>query len=143
MGSIKGVRELKQYEQHIQEAAQKYGVDPNLIRGVIAQESKGDPNAGSHKGAKGLMQLMPATAKSLGVSDRMDPRQNIMGGTKYLAQMLKQNGGNVERALWAYNAGPGNLAKGIKPAETRHYIPAVLNYTNQYRNQQSMMASNT
>jgi soluble lytic murein transglycosylase-like protein len=121
------------YDSHIEAASEKFQVDPNLIRGVIAQESQGNPQAGSHKGAKGLMQLMPATARSLGVKNRVDPRQNIMGGTRYLSQQLEQNDGDVERALWAYNAGPGNLAKGVKPAETRNYIQAVQEYARQFR----------
>lgn len=121
------------YDSHIVAASEKFQVDPNLIRGVIAQESQGHPKAGSHKGAKGLMQLMPATARSLGVKNRVDPKQNIMGGTRYLSQQLEQNGGDVERALWAYNAGPGNLARGVKPAETRNYIEAVQEYARQFR----------
>lgn len=120
------------YDRHIEAAAEKFEVDPNLIRGVIAQESQGFPNAGSPKGAKGLMQLMPVTARELGVRNRGDARQNVMGGTRYLAQLLRENDGDVERALWAYNAGPGNLAKGVKPAETRHYIPAVQEYARQF-----------
>ncbi|MBT9587964.1 transglycosylase SLT domain-containing protein [bacterium] len=121
------------YDPHIEAASEKFQVDPNLIRGVIAQESQGHPKAGSHKGAKGLMQLMPATARSLGVKNRVDPKQNIMGGTRYLSEQLEQNDGDVERALWAYNAGPGNLAKGVKPAETRNYIQAVQEYARQFR----------
>lgn len=120
------------YNQHIEDAAERYQVDANLIRGVIAQESQGFPNAGSPKGARGLMQLMPDTARQLGVHNRSNPRQNVMGGTRYLAELLQENDGNVEKALWAYNAGPGNLAKGIKPAETRHYIPAVQEYARQF-----------
>ncbi|MFN8611890.1 MAG: lytic transglycosylase domain-containing protein [Vulcanimicrobiota bacterium] len=120
------------YNRHIEDAAEKYQVDANLIRGVIAQESQGFPNAGSPKGARGLMQLMPATARTLGVRNRSDARQSVMGGTRYLSQLLRDYGGNVEKALWAYNAGPRNLAKGIKPAETRQYIPAVQEYARQF-----------
>lgn len=120
------------YNQHIEAAAERYQVDANLIRGVIAQESQGFPNAGSPKGARGLMQLMPDTARQLGVHNRSNPRQSVMGGTRYLAELLQEYGGDVEKALWAYNAGPGNLAKGIKPAETRQYIPAVQEYARQF-----------
>lgn len=132
----RGLPNLSRHEGIIQEAARRYGLDPNLIRGVIAQESRGVPHATSRAGARGLMQLMPATARSLGVSNPLDPRQNILGGSAYLARQLRANGGNVERALWAYNAGPGNLARGRMPRETRAYIPAVLNYANQYRRAQ-------
>lgn len=117
------------YATEINKAAATYGVDPNLIAAMIQQESGFNPRAVSHAGAKGLMQLMPATARGLGVKDSFNPEQNIMGGTKYIAQQLKAFGGDIEMALAAYNAGPGNVRKygGIPPfAETQKYVPKVL-----------------
>lgn len=100
-------RRISKFDQIIADMSEKYGVDQYLIRSVIRQESKGDPNARSPVGAQGLMQIMPGTAKDLGVMNAWDPAQNIEGGVKYLSRILNRVGGNVQLALAGYNAGPG------------------------------------
>lgn len=121
----------EQYAALIKKAADTYDLPEKLIASVMKQESNFNPTAKSHAGATGLMQLMPATAKYLGVQDATDPEQNIMGGAKYLRQMLDQFDNNISTALAAYNAGPGNVRKydGIPPfKETTNYVKKVLNY---------------
>ncbi|WP_328591336.1 lytic transglycosylase domain-containing protein [Brevibacillus migulae] len=127
------------YQAPISKAAQAVGIDPKFIAAMMKQESSYNVNAKSHAGASGLMQLMPATAKSLGVTDIYDPEQNIMGGAKYIKQQLDRFGSR-ELALAAYNAGPGRVQKAIQqagtndwnvvkrylPAETQNYVPKVL-----------------
>ena len=114
-----------------QEAANTYGVPVNLLKAVGMAESNFNQYAQSGAGAQGVMQLMPATAAGLGVTDPFDARQNIMGGAKLLAQNLAMYGGNIDLALAAYNAGPGNVAAygGVPPfAETQNYVVKVKQY---------------
>ena len=124
-----GVSEDSRYEPLIQEHATRRALRPELVRAVIQVESGFNPRALSPKGAMGLMQLMPATARSLGVNNPWDPAQNIRGGTDYLRQLLDEYDGNEELALAAYNAGAGAVAKygrRIPPyRETRDYVRKV------------------
>ncbi len=123
------VRLLPHLESVIQPAAAKYGLDPNLVAAVIWAESSGDPNAVSKKGARGLMQLMPATARELGVGNVLDPEQNVEGGSHYLRQMLDEHDGDLPLALAAYNAGPDAVREygGVPPyRETRDYVGKVM-----------------
>ena len=116
------------YEEIIQEAAAEYDMDPALIRAVMQAESAFHPYAVSRAGAEGLMQLMPALADEMGVSDSFNPRDNIMGGARYLKRLLDYHNGNLDLALASYNAGPGNVARygGVPPfRETRNYVKTI------------------
>jgi len=118
----------------ISRAAKNHNIDEKLIHAVIQVESGWRPNAVSPKGATGLMQLMPSTAKMLGVRDSFDPEQNINGGTRYLAQLANKYKGNMELALAAYNAGPSRVdADGDTPEETTRYVRNVMALYNRYR----------
>ena len=112
----------------IDEAAARHNVDPNLVRSVVKVESNFNPNAVSRKGAMGLMQLMPATARSLNVSNPFDPQQNVDAGVRHLKRLLQSYGGNVRLSLAAYNAGAGAVARSAgvpRFAETRNYVRRI------------------
>ena len=119
------------YDGVIQSAARVYNVDPSLVRAVVKAESNFDPSAVSKAGAKGLMQLMPGTASAYGVTNPFDPVQSVFAGTAFLGSLLRRFGGDVTRALAAYNAGPGAVETyhGVPPyPETQRYVGEVLNY---------------
>lgn len=121
-------------EAVFQEASRTYDIPPAVLKAVAKAESNFNPNAKSHCGAMGVMQLMPATARSLGVSDPWNARQNIMGGSKYLRDMLNKYDGNLKLALAAYNAGSGNVDKygGVPPfAETQNYVKKIFGFLKQ------------
>lgn len=125
-----------EYDSVIEQAAERYGIDPAVLHGLIQQESGFDPGAQSSAGASGLTQLMPGTASSMGVANPLNPTESIEGGARYLSQLMSQFGGNTEEALAAYNAGPGAVQQygGIPPyAETQSYVSKVLGYAETYR----------
>ena len=125
---VRAIRPEEAYEGFVQEAASRYKLDPNLIRAVMRTESAFNPFAVSHVGAQGLMQLMPGLASDMGVKNPFDPRENIMGGARYLRQLLDAHRGNIQLTLASYNAGPGNVKryKGIPPfKETRNYVKKI------------------
>ncbi len=129
---------------YIESAGEEFGVDPLLVEAIISAESSFRVEAVSTAGAQGLMQLMPGTAKDMGVEDPFDPEQNIRGGTRYLALMLKEFDGDLTKALAAYNAGPHKVKiyKGIPPyKETQRYVPKVLKRYNQLKQEGSILAS--
>lgn len=133
--SMSSLQRLERYTPIIREMSQKFGISDNLIKSVILTESAANETAISHANAKGLMQLIDSTASDMGVRNVWDPRENIMGGAKYLAQMLRQYDGDLKLALAAYNAGPGNVNKynGVPPFnETQNYIVRVMGYLNHF-----------
>lgn len=122
---------VEKWAPQIEQAAKAFNIDINLIKAIIMKESNGNQNAVSPAGAKGLMQLMDSTALELGVSNSFSPEENITGGTRYIAEMIKRFNGNVELALASYNAGPSAVEKynGIPPyRETQDYVRDVLKY---------------
>ncbi len=122
---------LQRFEMEITTSARENGLDPALVLAVVMEESGGDPLAQSSKGATGLMQLMPGTARDLGVVDATSPSQNVAGGSRYLSRMLQRYDGNLKLALAAYNAGPGNVDKAGRQVpnfpETQQYVERVMN----------------
>lgn len=134
--SIKVSKKQLPYHSEVLLAAKETQLEPALIHAIIATESKHNTSAKSHKGAVGLMQLMPATARKFNVKNMRDPQQNILAGSQYLRELLTQFNGNLSLSLAAYNAGPGAVIKyqhKIPPyKETRHYVPKVLKYYRQY-----------
>ena len=125
---------IKKYEGIIEQASSRFGVASSLIKAVIKAESDFDHRAVSHKGAKGLMQLMPETAGAMDVKDPYDPEENIFGGTKYLSRLLVRFK-DIRMALAAYNAGPDQVEKyqGVPPIpETESFVEKVMNYYRRY-----------
>lgn len=131
---------IKVHEDTINKAAVKHNVDSTIIKAVIAAESAGKADAKSHKNAKGLMQMIDTTASEMGVKNVWNPSDNINGGTKYLAKMLKLFENDIELALAAYNSGPGAVEKheGIPPyKETKDYVNKVMNFIKYYKEQET------
>jgi soluble lytic murein transglycosylase len=128
---------IKDYEGLIQQASEKFSVDPYLVKAVIKAESDFDYQAVSSKGAQGLMQLMPETADDMEVADPFNPEENILGGTRYLGLLLERYKNDKQLALAAYNAGPERVSeyKGVPPfTETREFIKRVMKYYKAYQN---------
>jgi len=127
---------IKEFEGIIRKASERFGVEPSLIKAIIKAESDFDQNAVSHKGAQGLMQLMPPTAEELSVKNPFDAEENILGGTRYLSSLLERFDYNMSLAVAAYNAGPNRVEahNGIPPIqETQTFVRRVLQYYQYYR----------
>jgi len=131
----KGIHPSVRFDPHIQDAAEEYDVPVSLVKAIIKAESDFDPNAVSQAGAQGLMQLMPETARDLGVSNSFDPRENILGGVRYFKELLDQFQGSIPLALAAYNAGPnriGPLREVPHIEETERFVRRVMEYFYNY-----------
>ena len=134
----------RRFEKIVRSASDRYDVDPDLVWAVMKAESNFNPRAVSRKGARGLMQLMPATAHLLDVDDIYNPTENVNGGVRYLRSLLNRFSGNRRLALAAYNAGAKAVEqyKNVPPfAETREYVRRVLDYYRLYRNNRGVFAS--
>ena len=135
-GALLSVDEASSYyDMYIAEAARKHGVSFSLIKAVIKAESNFDPDAVSRSGACGLMQIMPETAKFLGIADPFDPRENIFAGARYLKKLLQQFQGSLPLTLAAYNAGPKKVEalKAVPPIEeTQQFVRRVMRYLKRY-----------
>ncbi|MBP9119275.1 MAG: murein transglycosylase [Ignavibacteriales bacterium] len=133
---------LSKYDEIIDHASETYGVDKNIIKSVILAESSAKENAVSTASAKGLMQIIDSTAKYLGINNVWDPKENIMGGAKYLSELLRKYNGNLKFALAGYNAGPGNVDKynGIPPfTETQTYVKRVIGYLKNFEEPKNVL----
>jgi soluble lytic murein transglycosylase-like protein len=137
-GNIKGTRYIIHYDTIIQRAAKQFDVEPTLIKSIIMAESSFDPNAISHSGAQGLMQLMPPTAADMEVQNPFDPEENIFGGTKYLSLLLKKFNQDKKLAIAAYNIGPSAVdkVKSISHVpQTKRFVDKVMQYYSEFKNQ--------
>jgi soluble lytic murein transglycosylase-like protein len=135
---------IRDYEGIIAQASKRFGLEPSLIKAVIKAESNFDDSAVSHKGAQGLMQLMPGTASDLNVQDPFNPEENIFGGTEYLYRMMRRFNNDKKLAVAAYNAGPEAVDnhKGIPPyAETRNFVQRVMKYYQDFSSESKQYSS--
>jgi soluble lytic murein transglycosylase-like protein len=141
-GAIPKNRNRQQtYQPIIVRAARQYSIDPALVQAIIFAESAYNPNAVSKKGAKGLMQLMPGTARAMGVEDCFNPEHNIFGGVRYFKKLTNQFGGDTTLALAAYNAGGRHVRNynGVPPFKaTQYYVKKVLKYYEIYKNEHAL-----
>ena len=140
--SNQSLTRLNKYDDIINHASETFGVDKNIIKSVILAESSAKENAVSSANAKGLMQIIDSTAKYLGVNNVWDPKENIMGGAKYLSQLLRRYNGDLKFALAGYNAGPGNVDKynGIPPfTETQTYVKRVIGYLKNFEEPKNVL----
>lgn len=134
--TLRAKRRMRLWSYFIYHQSKKYGIDDSLVKAVIYTESYFNPNATSHKGASGLMQLMPATAEKYGVSDLYNPQQNIIAGIKHLRYLMKLFPNNLKHVIAAYNAGENavNKYKGIPPyRETRGYVKKVMKHFKRFQ----------